>query len=101
MAVSSRDGGGDSGSGATCSVLHTRVSHLPFAGFGFLQVAHTVPGSFGCVFTVVAANVDGGVIVMEQARLLVVYHKSALWLGSRDLRSKAILFWPHPNMSRY
>jgi len=50
VVASSRDGGGDSGSGAMCSVLHTRVSHLHFAGFGFLQVVHTVPGNFGCVY---------------------------------------------------
>ena len=34
--ASSCDGGGNSGSGAMCSVLHTRVSHQHFAGFGFL-----------------------------------------------------------------
>ncbi|QCE09491.1 hypothetical protein DEO72_LG10g711 [Vigna unguiculata] len=73
VAASSRDGGGDNGSSATCSVLHTRVSHLPFVGFGFLQVVRTVPGGFGCVFTTVAnmvvADVDGGVTVTKQAWL--------------------------------
>jgi len=49
VVASSRDSGGDSGSGAMCSVLHTRVLHLQFAGFGFLQVVCTIPGGFGCV----------------------------------------------------
>ena len=73
VVASSHDSGGDSGSGAMCSVLHTRVSHLPFIGFGFLQVVRIVPGDFGCVFMVVANMVlvdfDGGVTVTKQVGL--------------------------------
>ncbi|QCD81896.1 hypothetical protein DEO72_LG2g2227 [Vigna unguiculata] len=77
-----------SSAGAMCSVLHTRVSHLHFAGFGFLQVVHTVPGDFGCVFTVVAnmvaADFDGGVTVTEgTCGTMLLYG-----FGSRDPRQK-------------
>ncbi|QCE04968.1 hypothetical protein DEO72_LG8g3010 [Vigna unguiculata] len=88
VVVSSRDDGGDSGSGAMCSVRHTRVSHLHFAGFGFLQVVHTVPGDFGCVFTVVAnmvaADFDGGVTVTEGTCGTILLYG----FGSRDPRQK-------------
>jgi len=88
VVASSRDGGGDSGSGAMCSVLHTRVSHLHFAGFGFLQVVHTIPGDFGCVFTVVAnmvpADFDGGVTVTEGTGGTMLLYG----FGSRDPRQK-------------
>ncbi|QCD93017.1 hypothetical protein DEO72_LG5g1087 [Vigna unguiculata] len=88
VVASSRDGGGDSGSGAMCSVLHTRVSHLHFIGFGFLQVVHTIPGDFGCVLTVVAnmvpADFNGGVIVTEGTGGTMLLYG----FGSRDLRQK-------------
>jgi len=88
VVASSRDGGGDNGSDAMCSVLHTRVSHLHFAGFGFLQVVHTVPGDFCCVFTVVAnmvaANFDSGVTVTKGTDGTMLLYD----FGYRDPRQK-------------
>ncbi|QCD96576.1 hypothetical protein DEO72_LG6g1282 [Vigna unguiculata] len=88
VVASSRDGGGDSHSGAMCSVLHTRISHLHFTGFVFLQVVHTIPGDFGYVFTVVAnmvvANFDDGVTMMEGTGGTMLLYG----FGSRDSRQK-------------
>ncbi|QCE04525.1 hypothetical protein DEO72_LG8g2561 [Vigna unguiculata] len=109
---SSRDGGGDSGSGAMCSVIHTRVSHLHFIGFGFLQVVRIVPSGFGCVFTMVAnmvaADFDGGVTVTQQVELCCFMasvpetrgRKVNIWLWFQRPEAKSHPFWAHPNMPR-
>jgi len=110
---SSRDGGGDSGSGAMCSVIHTRVSHLHFIGFGFLQVVRIVPSGFGCVFTMVAnmvaADFDGGVTVTQQVELCCFMasvpetrgRKVNIWLWFQRPEAKSHPFWAHPNMPRF
>jgi len=87
VVVSSRDGGGNSSSGAMCSVLHTRVSHLHFVGFGFLQVVHTVLEIlvvFTVVANMVAVDFDSGVTVIEGTGGTMLLYG----FGSRDPRQK-------------